>query len=301
MDSNKILKIVIITICSLFSLFVILVAGLWIYKERSSSLTSSDAISNDMYGLLGDGYSGRSDSDIPVDATKEQTPTSQASEEESLNVIRNGYIGIAVDDIDATLESISKVQEKFDATYTSLNDTGKGKTRMVSMLIKVKETDFDKIYAELKGLEGEYLSSSISENDVTEMVKDLNARLKNYKGVETQFLEILKTAKSVEDTLAVYKELNEVRMNIETVETDLKNIGTQTDYSYISMSVSQSSAGAELTDNEWKPLGVLKDASRALVSFAKFFVSALIWFVVFIPVVALVVVPVIIIQKRSNK
>ena len=114
-------------------------------------------------------------------------------------------------------------------------------------------------------------------------------------------MSILETAKSVEDTLSVYRELNAVRLNIEMIQAQLENIGKQTEYSYIYVNISQSSTGLDVSEEAWRPLGVFKDAIRSLVSFVKFFGSALIWVVVFVPVIALVVVPVVLIQKRVKK
>ena len=75
----------------------------------------------------------------------------------------------------------------------------------------------------------------------------------------------------------------------------------QTDYSTVQITITQSSTGSSLTDEDWRPIGILKDASRALVSFAKFLGTAVIWVLVFSPVVAAVVIPVVLIQKKAKK
>ncbi|MFA5634024.1 MAG: DUF4349 domain-containing protein, partial [Candidatus Dojkabacteria bacterium] len=105
----------------------------------------------------------------------------------------------------------------------------------------------------------------------------------------------------VEETLSVYNEVSKVRLEIERIELQLKNLETQTDYSYIYIRIHQSSEGAELEEKGWRPVGVLKDALRALVSFGQFLGSILIWLVVFSPVIALFVVPAVIIQKKRKK
>ena len=85
------------------------------------------------------------------------------------------------------------------------------------------------------------------------------------------------------------------------IETQLKNLATQTDYSYIRVRISQSSTGAEIVDQGWKPLGVLKASVRLLVSFMKLVGSLLIFLLVFTPVIAIVAVPVVILKKRAKK
>lgn len=221
--------------------------------------------------------------------------------ETSLKVIRMGNISIAVDDIDGTVEQIDTVLEKYKGETLSMQDSGKGKERGVILTLRVKETEFTAFYQELKDLEGEYEYSTISSNDVTDTVLDMEARLKNLRSVEVQYLSILKKATTVSDTLAVQRELTTVRSEIEYLQSSLDNMDRQTDYSTVYITITQSSTGSSLADEEWKPVGILKDASRALVDFAKFLGTTIIWVLVFSPVVAAVVIPVVIIQKRAKK
>jgi hypothetical protein len=220
---------------------------------------------------------------------------------EDRSLIKTGNISLAVEDIDATLDEVDSIESEYDAMKISLNDYGKGINRGVSVTIKVVEDQFEELYADLKEIEGEYESSSISLSDVTETVTDLEARLRNYRRVESQYLSILESAEDVEDTLAVYKELNQVRLEIERVETQLKSLENQTEYSYIYLQMSQSSVGAELEDDDWKPVGVFKEAARALVNFAKSIGNLLIWVVVFSPAIAIIVVPIVLLKKRAKK
>jgi hypothetical protein len=220
---------------------------------------------------------------------------------EDKKLIKTAQIDIRVDDIDNTLDEISKLTISFKGTTMDLDDFGKGLDRTVFMKIRVEEDDFESFYNKIKELDGEFVGSTISQTDVTETVVDLKTRLNNYRNVEAQFLKILESAESVEDTLSVYKEINKVRLDIEGIEVQLKNLETQTDYSYININIFQSSEGAELEEEEWKPVGILKDAARSLLVFLRFIGSVLIWLVVFSPVITLFVVPIAIIQKKRKK
>ncbi len=300
MENKKVFKVILI-IGSVFVTFcLIFIAGFWVYRAKFVATELTD----DYYGgtFLDSSLSskGMPESVAPV-AEESRSSGEYDYTAEERSIIRSGEISVSVDNIDTTLYSIDVVRGKYNALLTNLNDSGKGRDRIVSLTIKVEESKFEEIYNEFKELEGEFEGSSIYESDVTDTVVDLEARLKNYKGVETQFLSILETAESIEDTLAVYKELNDVRLNIERVQGELDNIGKQTEYSYIYITLSQSSTGSEIADEEWKPAGIFRDATRALVGFAKFIGSALIWVVVFIPVIALIVVPVVLVQKKSKK
>lgn len=293
---SKTLKIVLITVASfiilsVFSLFVLIPLLKGIYHQIRYISPNDVTV---------DG--GLTPEELPNSSGKVTDSVGQAeSRESALKVIRIGNISISVDDIDATIGQVNTTLEKYKGETLGMQDSGKGKDRIVSLTLRVKEVDFDTFYQELKDLDGEYEYSTISSSDVTETVLDMEARLKNLKSVETQYLAILKKATTVSDTLAVQRELTTVRSEIEYLESSLDNMEKQTDYSTVQITITQSSTGSSLTDEDWRPIGILKDASRALVSFAKFLGTAVIWVLVFSPVVAAVVIPVVLIQKRAKK
>jgi len=293
---SKTLKIVLITVASfiilsVFSLFVLIPLLKGIYHQIRYISPNDVTV---------DG--GLTPEELPNSSGKVTDSVGQAeSRESALKVIRIGNISISVDDIDATIGQVNTTLEKYKGETLGMQDNGKGKDRIVNLTLRVKEVDFDAFYQELKDLDGEYEYSNISSNDVTETVLDMEARLKNLKSVETQYLSILKKATTVSDTLAVQRELTTVRSEIEYLESSLDNMERQTDYSTVYLTITQSSTGSSLTDEEWRPSGILKDASRALVDFAKFLGTAIIWVLVFSPVIAAVVIPVVIIQKKAKK
>ncbi len=216
-------------------------------------------------------------------------------------IIKTASMSLAADDMDKTLASIETLETEYNASTTNLQDSGKGADRYLYLTIKVEESKFEELYNKLKALPGEFTYSSIGSSDVTESVTDLESRLANLQKLETQLNDILKSAKTVDEILAVQKELSTTRTEIESIQTQLKNIDNQTSYSYITITVSQSSTGTQLSDNEWRPLGILKEAGRALVGFAKFLGTGLIYVLVFSPVIAAVVVPIVLILKKTKK
>lgn len=301
MKNNKVLKGVLISLGVLLGLFLILMIAfvtLGTSRYKVGLTESSDMY----YEQGGDGFMGTSmiEPSAELEYSLDSTGNLEYNSADR-SLIKSGTISVAVDNIDGTLEEIDEIEKSYDALTINLDDYGKGLNRRVDITIKVEQSRFESLYKSLKALEGEHQGSSISVSDVTEIVMDLEARLKNYKSVEAQYLTILESVENIEETLAVYKELNQVRLEIERVETQLKNLGTQIEYSYIHLNMSQSSAGAEIADEKWSPAGVLTEALRALVSFAKAIGSLLIWILVFSPVIALVVFPVLHLRKRAKK
>jgi len=303
MEEKKGSKKVVVFLVVLLGLLLVLGIGLVVAfsarTPRSDSVIYNESLGYGSPLSLGSKLSRSYDYDALSAAPSDMDQNYYEGEERSLT--KTGEISVAVDDIDESLGEVRKIGKKYDAMVMNLDDLGKGVNRRVDVTIKVEQSRFELLYENLKELEGEFTTSSIAVSDVTERVLDLEARLKNYKSVEAQYLKILEKANTVEETLAVYKELNQVRLQIEMIETQLKNLATQTDYSYIRVRISQSSTGAEIVDQGWKPLGVLKASVRLLVSFMKLVGSLLIFLLVFSPVIAIVAVPVVILKKRAKK
>lgn len=252
---------------------------------------------------LGYGYGSDVVSQDSIEYAKESyyggvaLPSSNGGED----VIKTANISMDADDIDATVVSIQEIEDEYDAETMSSQDSGKGSNRYVYLMIKVEQSRFEDMYNDIKALPGEFTYSSTGATDVTETVEDLQARLENLQALETRLNAVLGDAETVTEILAVEKELASTRIDIEALQAQIKDLDNQTSYSYLYVTISQSSTGSQLSDEEWKPFGILKDAGRALVSFAKFLGTGIIYVLVFSPVIAAVVVPVIIIQKKAKK
>ncbi len=255
-------------------------------QQRTSTDSAYNVVSQDSIEYADGGYYGGV-----------ALPSSNGGED----VIKTANISMAADDMDATLTSIQAIEEEYSAETMSSQDSGKGSYRYIYVTLKVDQSKFEDMYNAIKALPGEFAYSSTGSTDVTETVEDLQARLENLQALETRLTKVLDQAESVTDILAVEKELASTRADIESLQSQIKDLDNQTSYSYLYITISQSATGSGLSDEEWKPFGVLKDAGRALVSFAKFLGTGLIYVLVFSPVIAAVVIPVVIIQKKAKK
>ncbi|HRX43860.1 MAG TPA: DUF4349 domain-containing protein, partial [Candidatus Dojkabacteria bacterium] len=139
---------------------------------------------------------------------------------------------------------------------------------------------------------------NVSTLDVTEEYIDITSRLSNLKSTEVQLVKILEKAESVTDILAVQRELNTVRGEIESYEQRKRYFDTQTDYSYITVSFSLDKTGLNVAQDEWKPWGEVKAAVKSLIEVLKAFVNMIIWIVIFSPVV---LIPFFVIKYLSKR
>lgn len=302
MEKKKYYRIIGIGILSLVGLGILFFIG--IYFLRSVATNDGDeSVQEGSYSMdvdsVGKAPGVSSSIQSPQKGLVLDKTASNSSNEK--NIIRRGQVGFSAEDIDKTKDEVQTVIDKYNAEISNSSDQGTGKSREVSIVIKVEEESFDEMLKDLEGVKAEKIFSSVSSEDVTEQVMDLEARLHTYQNTEKQLLEIQKQATNVKDTMEVYKELNEIRYKIEATESQLKYYANQTNYSTIVVSISQSSVGTFEPEEKWKPLGVLKDAIRALGEFGKVLVNLAIWLVVFGIPIGFVVLLVIYLAKKAKK
>ncbi len=263
-----------------------------IEAQKSSDTSSYDP--DDYYAGLNSSDAGIGEMESSEDATVTDTET-EAQE------IKTGQVSMTVDDLDIAKGELENIKNEYGGTITYSYESGEGVERYVYETLKINADDFEEVFEKISSIDGEVAYSNTDSTDVTEEYVDLESRLNNLKAVETQLLEIMETAETVEDTMAVYTELSDTRTEIEVLEGQIRYLDNQTDYSYITVTFSLSSVGAEITEEEWKPYGVLKDAFRSFVSTLKGFVNVLIWVLVFSPVVIVGVGIYLIATKKSRK
>lgn len=273
MEGKKKILLIIASIGTL--LLVVPIIGLILFQaigEHSYTNTTESVPSfySNEKSLAPNGSNGKGTSRELNDSPSDQT-----------KIIKTGNINKRVDNFSESEEKIRKISSENNGEVIYFVDEGEGNKRVLNIEIKVPVANFEKVFSALKEISGENIFSSIDMRDVTTEVMDLESRLKTFRSTEAQLLEILQKATSVTDTISVYKELNEIRANIESIEGQLKYYSTKTDYSTVRITLKQSSVGATLEDTPWKPLGVLKDAGRAYISFLKVLGTVLIYFIVF--------------------
>lgn len=226
------------------------------------------------------------------------TETPQYNDEEGSKIQKNGSILLLVKNIDEAAKSLGDINKKYLGEITNIYDYGKGNDRSLQLIVKVPVKDFEAYYNEIRGMDGEVTYANLGTTDLTERYIDITSRLENLRKVEAQLASILEEAKNVTDILAVQKELNSVRGDIESYEAQKRYFDSQTDYSYLTITFNIDKEGLNIVDEEWKPGGEFRVALNALVSFLKSIVNIGIWILVFSP---LVLIPAGVVMYVTNR
>lgn len=145
-------------------------------------------------------------------------------------------------------------------------------------------------------------------DDVTLKYVDLASRRDTLNVEKTRLLELMEQAESIEDIITIEDRLTNIRYEIESMESQLRTMDNQVDYSTVDLNISEVE---ELTPVEeesfWERIS--NGFVDSLESVGEGFVSVIEWFIVNLPILVVwgviiaVVVLVIkkIIKKKNNK
>ncbi|MCJ7655979.1 MAG: DUF4349 domain-containing protein, partial [Dehalococcoidia bacterium] len=150
----------------------------------------------------------------------------------------------------------------------------------------------------LRKLAVKVTNKSTDSQDVTEEYTDLQAQLRNLEATEAQYLELLKKAETVEDTLKVYQQLSNVRSEIERIKGRIQYLERTSDMALIEVSLQKTQP---IDGTGWTALETLKSAIRGLAAFGKALANIVIWLAIFSPVWIIILVVVLYFTRWRKK
>lgn len=200
-------------------------------------------------------------------------------------VTKTGNLNILVDTAETAVQNIQAIAESV-AGYVSdstLYEVTPG-VKAGAITIRVPADKFDQTLNRIKELAVKVESENVNANDVTEQFIDLEARLKNLKAQETQYLDILKKATKVEDVLNITNQLNQVRQQIDSWQGQLKYLSSQVDLSTITINLTAEKE-VQIWGLTWHPITVIKQAVRSLLDGLVSYVNIIIAVAIYLPVI----------------
>lgn len=126
-----------------------------------------------------------------------------------------------------------------------------------SLVVRVPAAQFPEIATEIRKLGLRVENEETQSEDVTREYVDQEAHLRNLRAQETQYLSILRQARTVTDTLEVSEKLNGVRGEIEKQQAEFDTLSRRVETVAISISL-HSEAQAKAFGVPWRPSYELK-------------------------------------------
>lgn len=143
----------------------------------------------------------------------------------------------------------------------------------VVLTLRIPVEKLDAARAEVKKLAVKVLSEQLRTEDVTDQLVDLDARLKTLRATEAELQALLAEsrakARKVEEIMAIFRELTEIRTQIEQIGAQVVGLDRQVAYSTLQLQILPVSSARPVAGEGWQPGARVRDSFRTLVSFLR--------------------------------
>jgi Domain of unknown function (DUF4349)/Putative zinc-finger len=155
-------------------------------------------------------------------------------------IARTAQLAFTTTEFDKVRDRIEEILKRHQGYVGQLSASAPvGVARALEATLRVPADQLDAAVTELKKL-GRVESESQSGEEVTEQYIDLEARLSNARNTEQRLTDLLRqrTGK-LADVLAVEKEIDSVRGEIERMEAEKKNLASRVDFATLNVKVTE--------------------------------------------------------------
>ena len=179
--------------------------------------------------------------------TQLESGSGAAPEGSPEKLIYSASATVETTEFDRTIEKLSALVEQYGGFVesSSINGSnyytqsrGYSSERYASYVIRVPSGKFSALMGSLSTLGNVPYSHTYTEN-ITAQYYDTDARLTAYQTQEARLLEMMEAAETVEDLIAIEEKLTELRYQIESLQSTLKNWDRQVAYSTLDLEVQE--------------------------------------------------------------
>jgi Domain of unknown function (DUF4349) len=256
-------------------------------KENEQLLRSQDSIKKE------------ASSTEPV-SLKDADAANIASQALERKIIRNANLTVEVTspgDSQHRIVSIAESHQGFVVTSEATQRASEDRTKpemTVTLSVRVPAAQFNQVMDEIRAVGARVIQEKVTGQDVTEEFMDLEARIKNQKALELQFLEIMKRAGKVDDALSVQRELGEVRTEIEKLEGRRRFLENQSSLSTINVTLQPPTQIVNATGFWYSVRSAFSDGFDVAADIILFLIRAII---ALLPIMVLIVLPLAVLIK----
>lgn len=152
------------------------------------------------------------------------------------------------------------------------------------LTLRIPTARLDEALAALRKLAVRVESESQQVEDVTDRYIDLDARVRTLEGTERELQALLAESRQrragVEDIMAVYRQLTEIRSQIEVLQGQREALSRQVALSTVQLQLTPVEAARPLTEDEWRPGDTARGSVRVLFTVLRGIGNALIFVVI---------------------
>jgi len=154
-------------------------------------------------------------------------------------IIKDGRLGLQVNDLDATKQKIDALIKKQGGYSTNENFQNADWESSYNLIIRIPCDNFEKFISDVESGNGEILYKEVVARDVTDQFIDLETRLKNKRNYLNRYNEILEKAKSIEEILQIEEKIRGLEEEIESTTGRLQYLNDLVDYSTLNLTITK--------------------------------------------------------------
>ncbi len=251
------------------------------------------------------GPQGRVAHEAPASPASEAAPDQGPADDsgqpptvlDNRKLIRTVDFDLRVDDTEAAAEQIQALTKEFSGYVASINAHRRLKLLHYQITIKVPVGQLDAVVDRIKALATEVLRENLKTDDVTDRFVDLEARLRSLNATETEIQGLLAESRSrghkVEDIMAIYDQLTEIRTRIEQLQAKLNSLDNLTTFSTVNLKLTPTEAAKPIIADRWRPSATVRSSFRTLLGALQWLTDlAIVFFIVWLPVGLLIAIPI---------
>jgi len=209
----------------------------------------------------------------PTGVTDETVVSDEELKQIGKKLIKTANISFETKKYEDFVTNVKKSLKDFDAYIDSESETNYSGVRSNTIIIRVKSSQFDSLLNLIFEGEATVTSKSIKVQDVTAEYVDVYQHLKSQMLVKQRYEDILKKAHTVNDILSVTQYLNQTDIQIDNLKGKLKYLGNQSQYSTITLYISEKNLNAP-KNQFWEKVGeAIFNGWKGLQYFLVIFIS----------------------------
>ena len=222
-------------------------------------------------------------------------------------VIRNATLTLVVRDTQAQISTIMRMADELKGFVASSSTTKDGSDLQAQIVLRVPADRLDEALDRARKLAVEVRQEQVTGDDVTAEYVDLTSRVKNLEAAEEQLRAILAKADKTDDVLNVFKELTNVRGEIEQARGRMQFLSQSAAMATITLSLLPDKPAQPLQAPGWRPEGVAKAALEKLIAELQNLADVVIYLAIFVlPIVTVTMVaPIVLVfallRRRSRR
>ena len=249
------------------------------YKSDSSYYSTGsydgEGFASYTNGMAFDGAAISEEADYSYDHRDEGKPVE--NNDTIKKVIVTGSASVETLNFDDTVNKISSLVKKYDG-YVQDSSSWKNSngSRHIYLTVRIPADKFSAFTEEAKDGEN-FTKFSTNTKDITDSYYDVQARIESLEAEEKVVMDFYSKAETIEDLITVENRLTEIRYELNSYKTTMKNYELLTSYSTLEFSIDEVQALSATTDSFAERLE--KTCLRSWENFKDFLEDALFWLI----------------------